>query len=187
MGAALLPALIAPLIGAAVQSVVAPAPKQTIIEPPPVQPSLSAGNAAQIAANTQAAGQAFGSQMLNSILARAKAQGVPQNELTSIQNKFNTWFAQNQSAISQSLALKAANSTAQAGYQNAIQNANVQTQLQALQGGGGSGLAGFGGALTKGVTGLLGGGYNPSGAYSAPTGGFSTGGDIISGDASDFV
>jgi hypothetical protein len=157
MGAALLPAIISPLIGAAVSSIVAPAPKQTIIAPPQIQPSLSSSAASQIAANTQSLGQQFGNTMLNGIISRARAQGVDNKTLGAITNNFNTWFSQNQSSINSALATKANYSQNMANYQNAIQTNNFNTQLAAMNANQPSSMAGLGGIFGKAASSLLGG------------------------------
>ncbi len=183
MGAALLPAIISPLIGAAVSSIVAPPPKQTIIEPPTIQPSLSSSAAGQIAANTQALGQQFGNTMLNGILSRARAQGVDNKTLTGITNNFNTWFSQNQGAINSALQTKAQYSQNMANYQNTVQNNAFNTQLQALNANQPNGMGAIFGKVASGLLGGMGGGSGQSvSSFSAPTD-FSGAYDSIGADA----
>lgn len=189
MGAALLPALIAPLLGSVVQSVFAPSPpKPVVVAPPPVQPGLTAGSAQQIAQTTEQKGNEFGQNLLNSILSKAKAQGTGEKELSGIKDQFNTWFGQNQDEITKSLAVQAAHSQAQADYQNAIQNNNMNTQMQALnasqpQGGG---IGRMAGGLASGLMGgMFGGGQGGFSGFQAPQ--IYNPGQIVSGpDTTDF-
>jgi hypothetical protein len=173
MGAAILPALIAPLIGSAVQSVFAPpAPQSVVVAPPQAQPNLSQSAASQIAANTSSQSQAFGQQIMNNILAQAKSQGLTNDQISAIQGKFNTWFNQSQGAINNSLNLAAQQSQAEANYVNQINQNNVNTQVQAQQAAQqGYNSGGFGRLLGGLATNALGGafgGSSPAPVYSAP-------------------
>ena len=134
-----------------------------------MQPGLSSQAATQIAQTTEQKGQEFGQNLLNSILSKAKAQGTGEKELGDIKSQFNTWFGQNQDEISKGLALQAAHSQAQADYQNAIQNNNLNTQLQAVNASTPRG-PGIGGALGGIASGLFGGmpGGGSSNLFQAP-------------------